>query len=178
MKNYLWTSLIALVFLAGTSCQEKIDIEKEKEAVIAVNEEERDAYFDRDLARLEAIWIQEPTSQRVFTSRNALSVLDGWKQIHANYEEDINNTDRWENYEDLSAPFSNYDVKIHDNTALLYHDIHWTGKSGGEVIDVKQKRIVHFVKEDGAWKFDLTVQLTVPAEKEVVEDTPESDNIE
>ena len=177
MKKYLFT-LIAFSLLAGTSCQETIDIEKEKEAVITVNEEERDAYFDRDLARLEAIWIQEPTSQRVFTYSNALFELDGWKQIYANYEEEINNTDRWEKMEDFCGSLSNYDDNIHDNTALLYHDIHFTGKSGGEVIDMKQKRIVHFVKKDGAWKFDLIVQLTVPAEKEVIEDIPESEDSE
>lgn len=51
-------------FLAGlTFAQNKVDIDKEKAAVVAVNEEERDAYFDRDLARLEAIWIPEPTSK-------------------------------------------------------------------------------------------------------------------
>ena len=173
MKKYLWIFVVPVLF-ASHSCQETIDIEKEKVAVIAVNEEERDAYLDRDLSRLEATWIQEPSSRRVFTS----SRLDGWKQIRTNYEEDINNTERWESMEDVAASFSNYDVTMYDNTALLYHDIHWTGKRGGEIIDVKQNRIVHFVKEGGAWKIDLIVQLSVPVEKEVLEDVQESEDIE
>ncbi len=173
MKKYLWI-FIAIAFFASHSCQETIDIEKEKEAVIAVNEEERDSYLDRDLSRLEAVWIQEPTSKRIFTS----SRLDGWKEIRANYEAAINNDDWWENMEDISASFSGYEVNIFDNTALLYHDIHWTGKSEGDLIDMKQKRIVHLVKVDGTWKFDLIVQLSVPEEKVVIEDMPESENTE
>lgn len=173
MKKYLWMFIVPVMF-AGQSCQETIDIEKEKAAVIAVNEEERDAYLDRDLARLEAIWIQEPTSKRVFTS----SRLDGWVQIRANYEEDINNTEWWEKMEDVAASFSNTEMQMYDNTALLYHDIQWTGKIGGEALDVKQNRIVHFVKEDGAWKIDLTVQLSVPAEKEALEEVQELEDTE
>ena len=177
MKKYLWI-LIVPVFLAGSSCQQALDVEEEKEALIAVNEEERDAFFARDLARLEAIWHQESTSRRVFASANAVSVLDGWQNIYSNYAEDINNTEMWDNTEDVFASFSNYDIQVYDKTALAYHDIHWTGKIGGEVNDFQQKRIVHFVKDDGAWKFDLIVQMTVPVEEVEVEDIPESENTE
>jgi hypothetical protein len=44
----------------------------------------------------------------------------------------------------------------------VYHDIQWTGKIGDVAIDEKQNRIVHLVKEDGSWKIDLIVQLSVP----------------
>ena len=157
--------------MAGVYCQEKLDIEKEKQAVISVNEEERDAYFDRDLSRLEAIWIQEPNSRRVFASSSGPRVLDGWNQIYSNYETDINNAEMWESSEDVFASFSNYDIKIYKNTALIYHDIHWTGKVNGEPIDWNQKRIVHCVKDDGVWKLDLIVQMSVP-EKDEVEELP------
>ena len=175
MKKYLWT-LIILV-LAGASCQKEIDIEKEKEAVIAVNEEEKDAYFDRDITRLEAIWIQKPTSQRIFRGDNRLKVLNGWTEIHDNYSEDIKSN--WlEKSESVSASFDNYKVNIYNNTALVYHDISWTGKYLGKDMDLKQKRIVHFEKVDGIWKLDLTVQLTVPSEKEKTEAESETEETE
>jgi len=157
MKNYLWLFLIPVLFVAQ-SCQETIDIEDDKKAVIAVNEEERDAYFDRNLARLEAIWVQELTSQRIFSTTS----LNGWNQIRENYEESINDAEQMEEMEDITASFSNYVINIYDNTALVYHDIQWTGKIGDVAIDEKQNRIVHFVKVDGSWKIDLIVQLSVP----------------
>ncbi len=68
--------------MVGISCQKKIDIEKEKEAIIAVNEEELNAYFDHDTIRLGAIWVQKPTSKRIFTSENSLrTLMDGQKFI-------------------------------------------------------------------------------------------------
>ncbi len=39
-----------------------------------VNEEERDAFFALDITRLEAIWIQESSSKRYFTSENSAIV--------------------------------------------------------------------------------------------------------
>jgi hypothetical protein len=168
MKNHLWILLVSLLF-AFQSCQETIDIEKEKKAVIAVNEEERDAYFDRNLARLEAIWVQEATSQRRFISTR----LVGWNQIRENYEEDINSKEKWKEMENVSASFSNYVVNIYDNTALIYHDVQWTGKLFGKTIDNKQERIVHLVKIDGAWKIDLIIQLSVPPALEEITVKPE-----
>ena len=175
MKKYLWTLFILL--LAGTSCQKKIDIEKEKEAVIAVNEEERNAFFDQDIARLEAIWIQKSTTQRIFRGDDRLTILNGWTEIYNNYNEDIE-SDWLEESENISASFANYKVNIYNNTALVYHDIHWTGKYLGEDIDLKQKRIVHFEKVDGIWKLDLIVQLTVPSEKEEIEAEAETEETE
>ena len=173
MKNFLFLFFIPVLF-AAQSCQETIDIEDEKQAVIAVNEEERDAYFGRSLARLEAIWVQEPTSQRIFTSTS----IDGWEQIRANYEEAINDAEQMEDMENISASFSNYVINMYDKTALVYHDIQWTGKLGDVAIDEKQKRVVHLVKEDGSWKIDLIVQLSVPQGFEDAEITvsPEDNN--
>lgn len=166
MKKQLWIFLVP-VLLATYSCQSQTAIELEKKALIAVNEKERNAYFDRDLAGLEAIWVQEPTSQRFFSSR----ILDGWKQIRANYEEEIIDNERWELMDDMSASFSNYAVNIYGNTALVYHDIHWSGRFNDLPINDKQKRIVHFIKEDGSWKIDLIVQLPVPFDWPVEEIT-------
>ena len=157
MKRLL-LSLMALAFLG--SCHHTIDIENEKKAVIAVSEEERDAYMDRNLDRLEAIWIQEPTSQRRFAS----AWLKGWEEVRANYEEDINDTELWASMDNVSASFVNYNANIYGNTALLYHDIQWTGTFRGEPIDRIQNRIVHLVKKDGTWKIDLIIQIPVPGE--------------
>jgi hypothetical protein len=161
MKNFLWPLMIAALG-AGNSCQQALNVEKEKEVLIAVNEEERDAYFARDLGRLETIWKQEPASKRIFTSASAITELNGWQEIRANYEEDFNNAEKWDDMKDITASFSHYDIQITGKTALLYHDIHWTGEYRGEALDITQKRIVHFVHEGGSWKFNVTVQMSVP----------------
>ena len=69
MKKYLWT-LFAIILLAGTSCQEKIDIEKEKAAIIAVIEEETNAFRDRDFDRFAATYVQDKTFIRLNASKD------------------------------------------------------------------------------------------------------------
>ena len=159
--------ILVIPLLACHSCQMTTDIEKEKQALISVNEEERDAYFARDLARLEAIWVQDSTSRRIFTSENGFTILEGWEQIRSNYEGDINDDEMWENAGDISAAFSDYDIVLHDHSAILYHDIQWSGTYMGEPYDRRQKRVVCLVKERDSWKINLTVQMTVPEIKEV-----------
>jgi hypothetical protein len=80
--------------------------------------------------------------------------------------------------DDVSASFSNYAVNIYDNTALLYHDIHWTGNFQGRRIDDKANRIVHLVKKEGAWKIDLIIQLFVPSGIEDIEITVKPEGVE
>jgi len=65
MKKYIWV-LFAIIILAGTSCQETIDIEKEKNAIIAVIQEEGDAFAANDLDRISAIHIQGLILMRLF----------------------------------------------------------------------------------------------------------------
>jgi hypothetical protein len=161
MKKYTWM-ILSIALLTPFSCQNTMNVEQEKEALIAVNEEERDAYFARDLGRLEAVWMTDPSSRRVFTNPNAVNELNGWEEIRADYEEEINNDEMWEKATDIHADFSNYDVEVFRNTAVMYTDIHWTGTYDGQPVDWKVKRIVHFVKEGSNWKMNLTVHMNVP----------------
>ena len=46
--RYSFLFLAALVAVAFSSCEQAIDIEKEKEAIIKVINEETDAYLERD----------------------------------------------------------------------------------------------------------------------------------
>ena len=64
MRKHLYI-LLVLALVAGYSCQESTDIEMEKEAIVAVIEEERDAYFDKDIDRIFALWYQESSSRKI-----------------------------------------------------------------------------------------------------------------
>ena len=160
MKKQTWIFVFAL--FAGFSCQNTLNTEAEKEALIAVNEEERDAYFDRDLSRLEAIWIQGPEARRVFAGTNAILELDGWQEIYSNYEGEINNEEMWDKGKDVWADFSNYDIQVFGKSAVIHHDIHWTGTFDGDPVDTRVKRITTMVRKGAAWKICSIVHMAVP----------------
>ena len=176
-KTIFIFSYLSLALLLFNACQtqvETVDIEAAKEVILAVNEEERDAYFDKDISRLEKIWLQEPGSKRIFTSENSLSIINGWSEIKANYQEDLE-ADYWESYEDVKADFSNYEINVFGNSALIYHDLTWTGKYLGEAFEYMSKRIVHLVNKDETWKISFIAQLKVPAEKQDIEEEKPSE---
>ena len=163
MKKFSYIfSLIIFYSLLFNNCQTQVDKEKERRTIIAVIEQERNAYFDRDISRLETVWVQDSTSKRIFRSETALIILNGWEEINANYREDIE-TDIWKDYEDLRADFSNYEINIYEGSALAYHDIIWSGKYLGDLMSAVQKRVLHLVKIDGTWKLDFIAQITIPS---------------
>ncbi len=166
-KSFFIFSSITLTTLLVMACQspvETIDIEKEKQEIKAVNEEERDAFFAQDISRLEAIWMHESTSQRYFCSGKSLTLLNGWTEITDNYGSSIK-PDMWADYEDLMADFSNYNISVYGKTAIVSHDVKWSGKHLGEPYEAEQKRVCHLVKAEDGWKFTLIIMMTVPVEE-------------
>ena len=94
MKKYLFT-LFALVLLAGTSCQEKIDIEKEKEAIIAVIQDEKDGFTNMDMEQWSRNVLQDSsytwmgsTSDMYIISRGFSEQVDQLKEFWSNWDPD------------------------------------------------------------------------------------------
>jgi hypothetical protein len=174
MKKYL-IALITCSLLAGVSCQEKMDIEKEKEAIKAVMEEERSAFFDRDFSRYEATWIQEPTSRKYFMGESGITKLLGWSEVGESDKAQIENEELWENSKNLHAEYTNFEISVYENTALVFHDTQWSGIYRGEELDAVQVRIVHLVKLEGKWKIDLMAMYRIPDEGDT-DDNDEDDD--
>ena len=81
MKRIL-LALFAFSLLAVVCCQDESGIEKEKKAIIAVIEAEKAAYFTQDLAGLDASWVQDPSSRKLFLTPHGITELTGWNEIH------------------------------------------------------------------------------------------------
>ena len=64
MKTYFLT-LFVIVLLTGNSCQETIDIEKEKAAIIKVLYEEGEVYAAYDMKRLSALNVKDELDTRL-----------------------------------------------------------------------------------------------------------------
>lgn len=165
MKKYLH-SLIAVCLLAGISCQQETDIEKEKEAIIAVIEEEWDAWFKFDIDRLNAIWYQGASSRKIDVCKYCgTNEFIGWDDISKeNKRMVIPTPEKIENRKKLTAQFTNYDINVFGNTALAYHESTWSGLRSGEPFHFEEHRILHFQKIDGEWKIDLLTHYTFPEE--------------
>ena len=165
MKKYLLT-LFAIILLAGTSCQEKIDIEKEKEAIMAVIQEEGDAAAASDLERLFAVHVQDNLDTRLQLGKNNYTIYAGWDEIKTLFEGWAESG--W-NFEDPKNLKENVILKVADGSAWLICDNIWKWNYEGEPGGFDNIQITFLEKIEGEWKISFTAFVTKPEPEEEVE---------
>ena len=145
--------LLAIIFLAGTACQEKTDIEKEKEAIKTVIEAEKEAFYSKDYSRIAETWIQEPSSYKIYLNQNGNNIFEGWEAISKHDLQNVQDTS-WDRSQ-LKMDFSNYRINIIENTAWVLFDCYNNGIYQGNNISTLNTRIYVLRKIEGEWRFSL-----------------------
>lgn len=153
--------LFGLLLLGAYSCNTILDEDKEKDAIKAVIEEDTDAYFARDAARQGEIWMQDDNSREINYSSYGMTLKTGWSEIDAEHKEHYE-SEMWDNVKDVEAQFSDYEFNFYNNTAMVFCKTTWTGLYLGEEFAFEQHRILHFVKANGKWKYDLMAMYRIP----------------
>jgi hypothetical protein len=147
MKKSVLT-IFALVLLAGTSCQKKVDIEKEKEALLALITEETNAYHDKDFERFAECYVQNEINIRILGGEGEkISYTVGWEEVGASFKELFeNNPDPTPNNEVKK----NIKIKVYNDCAwVVFEEEDFTdeGESNGKGIGSN-----FLEKVDGKWK--------------------------
>ena len=170
MKKIIF-SILALSLIAGSSCQEKIDIEKEKEAIMAVLQERGDAMVTRDMERLFAIHVQDSLDTRLdypTSGENNYTIYAGWDEIKSLFESwaEMDRT----GFEDTKNWKENVILKVIDDCAWLICDNHWSWKTEGEPGVRDNIQITFLEKIEGEWKISFTAFVMKPEPEEEVEE--------
>lgn len=144
-KNFI--ALFAFIFFAGIACQEKIDIEKEKEAIKAVIENETNSFYARDFDQQMKSFLQDESFAGMSASKSAYRFEEGWENISSIYKkihEDSPDpsTDKFE--------FENYKIRVHKESALAVYDQLMYDSEGELLIKSIQTRFLE--KVNGEWK--------------------------
>ena len=80
-------AISAILLFAGIAYgQNKADIEKEKEAIMVVLQEEGNAHAEHDLEGLQKAYINDSLTVRVHTREKNYSILEGWDQVNSLFE--------------------------------------------------------------------------------------------
>ena len=167
MKKYLWT-LFAIILLAGTSCQEKIDIEKEKKAIIAVIEEETVAFIARDYDRLVANYVQDETNIRLQASKSGYSYYVGWEELSSRFKLYFENNPEPGTGK---AVKTNYKIKVYKESAWAVFENEGF-HSAGRFTELTGKGIdVRFLeKVNGEWKIVYLSSVNITSYENEEED--------
>lgn len=129
----------------GVLCQGKIDIEKEKAAIVALIEEETASYYASDFDRWAATQVQDDTNISTDAWNSGFSYITGWDSVSNGIKPYI-----IENKETQKEVKSNYKIKVYNGSAWVIFDnetFSKTGESTGKFIAT-----VFLEKKDNKWK--------------------------
>jgi hypothetical protein len=147
MKTKLF--VLILILFAGFSCQEKMDIEKEKEAIKAVIEEETRAYLDQDFERLAKTHLHDETSFRMSIGKDGYQTIIGWKAIGDTLKS-------WTSadWEDVNAKFMNtdYKIKVYPQSAWAVFTQTWDYTYNGKQYAIPSLETRFLEKVNEEWK--------------------------
>ena len=147
MRKYLWP-LFAIILIAGTSCQQKVNIEKEKEAILAVFQEQADAIKAGDVERALAVHVQDSLETRLELGIYGYRTYKGWDEVGKLMGDAL---DGWQ-VEDAVNRKENMILKVTGNTAWLTCDNIWEWSVDGEPGGYDNIQITFLEKIKGEWK--------------------------
>jgi hypothetical protein len=159
MRRY-FLPLFILVLIIGTSCQPKVNVEKEKEAILAVIQEEADALISMDKDRVFATHTQGSEEMRLELGVYGYRIYEGWNDIEALLG------DYLEGEPSTNAKISkeNVQIKVAGTAAWLICDniIQWG--SGDETDGYSNIQIAFLEKVQGEWKISFSAYYSKPVE--------------
>jgi len=158
--GFVLLSSTALLF---STCQPKVDTEKEKEAIKSVFEQEKSAFFNQDYVAIGETWVKESSSAKVFMDENGQTRFEGWENINESIKKETEDTS-W-NRKLVKANFLNYKIDVMDKSAWVMCDTHWEGIFRGDTMSVDQFRICILKKVDDKWRFALMAIYNIPKEQ-------------
>lgn len=149
MKKVIVLIILAISLVNLSYEQPPSDPEKEKEAIMALIEEETQSYYDKDFDRWSACYIHSDDNIWIMSQRNQHDYRDGWK-THADAMKSAFETEKEINRE-VKKPIQ---IKVYDQSAWIVFE--------GEQFDeneesVVKQRVTYFLeKPDDKWKIIYT----------------------
>lgn len=154
MKKNLWT-LFALILLVGTSCQEKIDIEKEKEAVKTVIESFINDRTELDYDGYINAWVDEPYSFVSWAGKDGHTFihLEDWKKQGKEDFAKMMQAQKEGGYSIIIEPID-FTIKVYQEAAWVHFKNKWTkvSEENEETEDLGETfLIISLEKHNGEW---------------------------
>jgi hypothetical protein len=171
MKKIIFSILTLSLIVGSISCQEKVDVAKETEAIKDLIEEATSAFVDRDIDRITATHVTDETLIRLGASKNSYNYNIGWEERLA-----FTKTYFAENPDPVYVKFENknYKIKVFPQSALAVYEENWYDNDGEFVYMSINTRFIE--KVDGKWKIVyLSVIDTTSYEEEVEEEESETE---
>jgi len=166
MKRYFWP-LFIIALVIGTSCQPKVNVEKEKEAILTLILEEADATSSMDKDRVYATHIKGSEEIRLELGVYGYNMYKGWDEIETILGDFLEGNQ----IEDIEISKENVIIKVTGASAWLTCDNNVSWGSGDEKDGYSNIQIVFLEKLKGEWKISFSAYYSKPVEVPGIEET-------
>jgi hypothetical protein len=167
-------TLLVFSLLGSKSYQQVIDIDKEKEAIVAVIEDEKAGYINKDMDQWSKHVLQDSSYSWLYAS-SEIHILSHGFSTHADL---INGW--WENANpdmaNVKVDFEIMELKVFPQTAWAAIKTMWNYDIKGEPVQEDGIEFLFFEKHDGSWKIACQTVLSVTSYEKAKEQEEEKDD--
>ena len=166
--RYTILFLLVLTAMAFTSCEQPIDYEKERDAIIAVINLETDAYLERDSEAVYSTHVQDSLNMRLTAGADNYLFVQGWEEVKKHLMGD-------ETEDDLSPDLhitvdkTNYRMKIYPNSAFVVCDQKWSAQFDEDVTEMNSIQVRFMEKIKGEWRISFVSWIGTSGYKDMEE---------
>jgi hypothetical protein len=150
IMRYTILFLLAGFVLVSTGCNQPIDFDQEREAIIAVIKEETDAYLDRDYERLSATHVHDSLNIRLTAGADNYTFIQGWEEVGQFLMSDLTEDDL--NADNITVEKTNYRMKIYPTSAFVFFNQKWISQYDEDSIELNTIQVRFLEKIEGEWK--------------------------
>ena len=160
MKIFVGT-ILAILLIAGTSCEQTVNVEKEKEAILAVLEEEGKAMLAKDKERLFALHVQDDLETRLELGEYGFNTYKGWGEVSGLLGDAVGGDGQLMNANAVNRK-ENMIIKVTGKTAWLTCDNIWEFNNDGEKGGYSNIQVNFLEKIKGEWKISFAAYYSKP----------------
>jgi ketosteroid isomerase-like protein len=124
-------------------------------AILAVIEEEKQAYLALDAARISAAWLQSAASAKRYVFEGRELRFDGFAAIENHDLENLAKERALPPLQRSQFAFTDHRVSQHGDSAWVTCHAKWSGYSAGAPLSAKQMRLYVLHQIEGRWKIAL-----------------------
>lgn len=152
MKNFAFTVTLFSIFFM-ISCQQQVDVEAEKKAIIDVINAETQAYMDFDFEEVISYYVHDSLNFRLTTGADDHVFLEGWEEVEAFFRDElIDSNPNTPESTHIAVEKNNYRIKVYEQAAYVICSEKWTYTTPDDVIEIESRQVRFMEKVDGEWK--------------------------
>ena len=152
--RYTILTILAIAAVSFTGCEQPIDYEKEKAAIIAVMEKETQTYIDRDFEGMFSTHVQDSLNMRLTAGRDNYVFAQGWENVSRHMSGDETEDDLGPDVH-TTVEKTNYRMKIYPQSAFVVCDQKWTSQYAEDVVEINSIQVRFLEKIEDEWKISF-----------------------